>query len=207
MMNDDYLTKIRNTRVYEVARETPLDPAARLSRRFNNRIYLKREDTQPVFSFKLRGAYNKISQLSLEAQQKGVITASAGNHAQGVALAEEKLGINSLIVMPKTTPGIKVASVKSFGAQVTVLGNTYAAAYKHACKLAQSNGMTFVHPYDDVDVIAGQGTIAVEILKQHTEEIYAIFVPVGGGGSIAGMAVYVEQLHHQIMVIGAEQED
>jgi len=206
-MNDDYLTKIRNTRVYEVARETPLDPAARLSRRFNNRIYLKREDTQPVFSFKLRGAYNKISQLSLEAQQKGVITASAGNHAQGVALAAEKLGINSLIVMPKTTPGIKVASVKSFGAQVTLHGNTYDAAYKHACKLAQSNGMTFVHPYDDVDVIAGQGTIAVEILKQHTEEIYAIFVPVGGGGLIAGIAVYVKQLHPQIKVIGVEPDD
>ncbi|NOX42957.1 MAG: threonine ammonia-lyase, biosynthetic [Gammaproteobacteria bacterium] len=206
-MKDDYLTKILNARVYEVARETPLDDVTNLSRRFNNHISLKREDLQPVFSFKCRGAYNKIAHLSQSAQQKGVITASAGNHAQGVALAAEKLGIHALIVMPKTTPRIKVESVVSYGAQIDLVGNTYDEAYQHACKLALENGMTYVHPYDDKEVIAGQGTIAVEILRQHSGDIYAIFIPVGGGGLIAGMAVYIKQLHPEIKVIGVEPDD
>ena len=206
-MNDDYLTKIRNARVYDVAKETPLDEALRLSDRLNNRIFLKREDLQPVFSFKLRGAYNKMSQLDATAAKKGVIAASAGNHAQGVALAAQKLAINALIVMPKTTPDIKVASVKGYGAQICLHGNTYDEAYAHARKLADENGMTFVHPYDDELVIAGQGTIAQEIMRQHSGEPYAIFVPVGGGGLVAGIVAYIKQLHPAVKVIGVEPDD
>ena len=206
-MNDDYLTKIRNARVYDVAKETPLDEALRLSDRLKNRIFLKREDLQPVFSFKLRGAYNKISQLDAAAAKKGVIAASAGNHAQGVALAAQKLGINALIIMPKTTPDIKVASVKGYGAQICLHGNTYDEAYKHARELADENGMTFVHPYDDDLVIAGQGTIAQEIMRQLPDEPYAIFVPVGGGGLVAGIVAYIKQLHPAVKVIGVEPDD
>jgi threonine dehydratase len=206
-MPDKYLTKILKARVYDVARETPLEPAPRLSNRLKNNVLLKREDMQPVFSFKLRGAYNKIAHLSHEDRTKGVITASAGNHAQGVALAAQKLAIPALIVMPKTTPGIKVASVRDFGAQIELHGNTYDDAYLHACKLGEERGMTFVHPYDDPEVIAGQGTIAMEILRQHERELEAIFVPVGGGGLIAGISAYVKHLYPQIKIIGVEPDD
>lgn len=206
-MNDEYLTKISQARVYDVARETPLDEAVKISARLKNRIYFKREDMQPVFSFKLRGAYNKISHLSAAALQKGVITASAGNHAQGVALAAQKLGVKALIVMPKTTPSIKVASVRGFGSDICLHGNTYDAAYERACQLAEENGMTFVHPYDDDMVIAGQGTVAVEIMKQHQGEPFAIFVPVGGGGLIAGIIAYMKQKHPAVKIIGVEPED
>ena len=203
----EYLKRILQSRVYDVARETPLDPAPALSRRLGNRVLLKREDLQPVFSFKLRGAYNKIAGLDEESKNRGVIAASAGNHAQGVALAAKKVQTEALIVMPKTTPGIKVAAVRGLGAQTVLHGNTYDDAYAHANELAAERDMTFVHPYDDVDVIAGQGTIAMEILRQHTHKLHAIFVPVGGGGLIAGVAAYVKALWPQIRVIGVEPDD
>jgi threonine dehydratase len=206
-MAEQYLKRILKARVYDVARETPLELAPRLSRRLHNRILLKREDLQPVFSFKLRGAYNKIVGLSEAARSKGVITASAGNHAQGVALAAQKLNIVALIVMPKTTPQIKVDAVRSYGAQIELHGNSYDDAYQHASQLARERDMTFVHPYDDPDVIAGQGTIAMEILRQYQGSIDAIFVPVGGGGLIAGVAAYVKVLHPDIKVIGVEPDD
>lgn len=207
IMAEQYLKRILKARVYDVARESPLEIASRLSKRLGNRILLKREDLQPVFSFKLRGAYNKIVGLSKEAQRKGVITASAGNHAQGVALAAQKLNITALIVMPKTTPQIKIDAVCSFGAQIELHGNSYDDAYQHACQLASERDMTFVHPYDDPDVIAGQGTIAMEILQQYQSAIHAIFVPVGGGGLIAGIAAYVKVLHPEIKIIGVEPDD
>lgn len=206
-MAEQYLKRILKARVYDVARETPLEIAPRLSERLHNRILLKREDLQPVFSFKLRGAYNKIVGLSQDAQRKGVITASAGNHAQGVALAALKLNIVALIVMPKTTPRIKIDAVRSFGAQIELHGNSYDDAYQHACQLAAERDMTFIHPYDDPEVIAGQGTIAMEILRQYQGTINAIFVPVGGGGLIAGIAAYVKMLHPEIKVIGVEPDD
>lgn len=206
-MAEQYLKRILKARVYDVARETPLEIAPRLSSRLQNRILLKREDLQPVFSFKLRGAYNKIVNLSKEAQRKGVITASAGNHAQGVALAAQKLNIIALIVMPKTTPQIKVEAVRSYGVQIELHGNSYDDAYQYACQLGRERDMTFVHPYDDPDVIAGQGTIAIEILRQYQGIINAIFVPVGGGGLIAGIAAYVKMLHPEIKIIGVEPDD
>lgn len=206
-MAEHYLKRILKARVYDVARETPLELAPRLSKRLHNRILLKREDLQPVFSFKLRGAYNKIVGLDEAARSKGVITASAGNHAQGVALAAQKLNIVALIVMPKTTPQIKVDAVRSYGAQIELHGNSYDDAYQHACQLARERDMTFVHPYDDPDVIAGQGTIAMEILRQYQGAINAIFVPVGGGGLIAGVAAYVKVLHPEIKIIGVEPDD
>jgi threonine dehydratase len=202
-----YIEKILRARVYDVAQQTPLDLMRNLSQRLNNHVMLKREDLQPVFSFKLRGAYNKIINLPPEVARKGVITASAGNHAQGVALAASKRGIRSLIVMPRTTPDIKVASVRNLGGTITLYGDTYDEAYQHAVTLAEQNGMTFVHPYDDPDVIAGQGTVAMEILRQHTDPLHAIFVPVGGGGLIAGVAVYVKHLWPEIKIIGVEPED
>ena len=202
-----YIEKILRARVYDVAHQTPLDLMRNLSQRLNNHVMLKREDLQPVFSFKLRGAYNKIINLPPEVARKGVITASAGNHAQGVALAASKRGIRSLIVMPRTTPDIKVASVRNLGGTITLHGDTYDEAYLHAVTLAEQNGMTFVHPYDDPDVIAGQGTVAMEILRQHTDPLHAIFVPVGGGGLIAGVAVYVKYLWPEIKIIGVEPED
>ncbi|MDO9372673.1 MAG: threonine ammonia-lyase, biosynthetic [Gammaproteobacteria bacterium] len=206
-MPERYVEKILKARVYDVASETPLDLAPTLSRRLGNRVLIKREDLQPVFSFKLRGAYNKIVQLAPEALQRGVITASAGNHAQGVALAAQKLGARALIVMPKTTPEIKVDSVRNLGAEIVLHGNSYDDAYEHALKLATQHGMTFVHPYDDPDVIAGQGTVAMEILRQHNNALHAIFVPVGGGGLIAGVAAYVKHLRPEIKVIGVEPDD
>ncbi len=206
-MSEQYLKRILKARVYDVARESPLEPAPRLSRRVSNEVLLKREDLQSVFSFKLRGAYNKIIQLSDAEKARGVIAASAGNHAQGVALAAQRIGIKALIVMPKTTPEIKVASVKSYGAETELHGNGYDDAYAHAMQIAQQRNMVFVHPYDDPDVIAGQGTVAMEILRQHEGEIHAIFVPVGGGGLLAGVSAYVKNLHPEIKIIGVEPED
>ncbi len=203
----NYIEKILTARVYDVAQETPLDLMRTLSQRLGNRVMLKREDLQPVFSFKLRGAYNKIVNLPPGAAQNGVITASAGNHAQGVALAALKLGIPALIVMPRTTPDIKVASVRSLGATIALHGDTYDEAYQHAAQLAEDNGMVFIHPYDDPDVIAGQGTIGVEILRQHADPLHAIFIPVGGGGLIAGVSAYVKYLCPEIKIIGVEPED
>jgi len=206
-MPQKYIEKILRARVYDVAVETPLDPAPRLSQRLDNQVYLKREDLQPVFSFKLRGAYNRIVGLSAEAREKGVIAASAGNHAQGVALSAKRLGIKALIVMPKTTPPIKVQSVRARGAKIVLHGDSYDEAYAHSMELADELGMTFVHPFDDPDVVAGQGTIAMELLRQHADPIHAIFVPVGGGGLIAGVAAYIKYVRPEIKVIGVEPED
>lgn len=206
-MSNRYLKMILNARVYDVARETPLDPASGLSQRLGNRLWLKREDLQPVFSFKLRGAYNKIIRLSEETCQKGVIAASAGNHAQGVALAARRRGIKALIVMPRTTPPIKVAAVRQLGARAILHGDSYDEASAHAQTLVAERGMTFVSPYDDPDVIAGQGTVGMEILRQHSGPLHAIFVPVGGGGLIAGIAAYVKSLRPEIKVIGVEPDD
>ncbi len=206
-MLENYIKKILRARVYEVAVETPLEEARSLSRRLKNRVLLKREDLQPVFSFKLRGAYNKIAQLSPEERARGVICASAGNHAQGVALSARELGIKGIIVMPQTTPDIKVNAVKSLGGHVVLAGDSYDEAHLHARQLADARGYTFVHPYDDPDVIAGQGTVAMEILRQHTGAIDAIFVPVGGGGLAAGIAVYVKYLRPEVKVIAVEPDD
>jgi threonine dehydratase len=207
-MQENYLEKILKAKVYDVAVETPLDAAPRLSRRLGNRILFKREDLQPVFSFKIRGAYNKIAQLSATVAERGVICASAGNHAQGVALAARTRGIPALIVMPLTTPEIKVSAVASFGAEIVLHGDDYDAAYDRAVILARERNLVFVHPFDDPDVIAGQGTIAMEILRQHHgDDIGAIFVPVGGGGLIAGIAVYAKSLYPRVKIIGVEPED
>jgi threonine dehydratase len=202
-----YIEKILRAKVYDIATETPLDFAPSLSTRLNNAVYLKREDLQPVFSFKLRGAYNKIALLTETERAKGVIAASAGNHAQGVALSANRLGIKALIVMPNTTPEIKVNSVKARGAEAILFGDSYDEAYDYAKKIAYETNMTFVHPYDDPDVIAGQGTIGMEILRQKNDAINAIFVPVGGGGLIAGIAVYVKFVRPEIKIIGVEPED
>ena len=204
---NDYLIRILTSCVYDVAIESPLERAPNLSARLGNQVWLKREDLQPVFSFKLRGAYNKMSRLSESALAAGVIAASAGNHAQGVALAAQKLGCRATIVMPLPTPQIKINAVKARGAEVVLFGDSYDEAYAHACTLAAANGATFVHPYDDPDVIAGQGTVAMEILRQHGGHIDAVFVPVGGGGLIAGVAVYIKSLRPEIKVIGVEPED
>ena len=206
-MPDRYIEKILRARVYDVAVETPLDPAPRLSARLGNRVLLKREDLQPVFSFKLRGAYNKLCRLSAEDRQRGVIAASAGNHAQGVAMSAQYLGVPATIVMPKTTPPIKVDAVRARGAKTVLHGDSYDDAYTHAMELAQRHGLTFIHPFDDPDVIAGQGTIAMEILHQHSEPLHSIFVPVGGGGLIAGVAAYVKYVCPETRVIGVEPED
>ena len=203
----DYLTAILTARVYEVAHESPLERAPNLSARMGNHIWLKREDLQPVFAFKLRGAYNKMAGLSADALAAGVITASAGNHAQGVALAAQKLGCHATIVMPTPTPQIKVQAVRARGAETILHGDTYDDAYAHALQLATKTGATYVHPYDDPAVIAGQGTIAMEILRQHSAPIDAIFIPVGGGGLIAGIAAYIKRLKPGIKIIGVEPED
>ena len=202
-----YLKRILNARVYDVAIESPLELAPNLSARTGNTVLLKREDMQPVFSFKLRGAYNKMAQLTPEQLGRGVIASSAGNHAQGVALSAQKLGCKAVIVMPTTTPQIKVDAVKVRGAKVVLHGDSYSDAYQHALQLEQQGSMTFVHPYDDPDVIAGQGTIAMEILRQHTQPIHAIFVPIGGGGLISGVAAYVKQLRPEIRIIGVQPVD
>ncbi|HET7832941.1 MAG TPA: threonine ammonia-lyase, biosynthetic [Gallionella sp.] len=202
-----YLKRILNARVYDVAVETPLEPAPNLSARIGNTLLLKREDMQPVFSFKLRGAYNKMAQLSAEQLKRGVIAASAGNHAQGVALSAQKLGCKAIIVMPSTTPQIKIQAVASRGAKVVLHGDSYSDAYQHALELEQQEKLTFVHPYDDPDVIAGQGTIAMEILRQRTQPIHAIFVAIGGGGLISGVAAYVKELRPDIKIIGVQPVD
>jgi threonine dehydratase len=207
MKKNDYLERILSARVYDVAVETPLELAPALSARTGNRLLLKREDLQPVFSFKLRGAYNKMARLPPAVLKRGVITASAGNHAQGVALAAQQLGCRAVIVMPVTTPSIKIAAVKARDAAVVLHGDSYDEAYAHARVLGRRRGLTFVHPYDDPDVIAGQGTIAMEIVRQHPAPIDAIFVAIGGGGLISGIAAYVKRLRPGIKVIGVEPED
>jgi len=206
-MARDYLQKILTARVYDVAIESPLELAPNLSARIGNRVLLKREDMQPVFSFKLRGAYNKMSGLSKDKLRRGVIAASAGNHAQGVALAAQKLNSRAVIVMPVTTPRIKIDAVAARGAEVVLIGDSYDEAYEHAKKLEKKRGLIFVHPYDDPEVIAGQGTIGMEILRQHPQPIHAIFVAVGGGGLISGIAAYVKSLRPDIKVIGVEPVD
>ncbi|GMR20495.1 MAG: threonine ammonia-lyase, biosynthetic [Gammaproteobacteria bacterium] len=206
-MKDKYLKRILKAQVYDIAEETPLQLAPVLSQRFRNHVWLKREDEQPVFSFKLRGAYNKMATLDKAALKKGVVASSAGNHAQGVALAAARLKTRATIVMPKTTPEIKVAAVKALGGRVVLQGDNYDAAYEHAVTLEQEKGLTFIHPYDDPDVIAGQGTIAQEILRQHRGPLDAIFVPIGGGGLISGIAVYIKALQPEVKIIGVESTD
>src|SRR6266536_1093242 len=198
---------ILTSRVYEVARETPLDAAPRLSARIDNSVLLKREDLQPTFSFKIRGAYNRIARLSAAERDRGVIAASAVNHAQGVALSAKRLGIRAVIVMPRTTPEIKVDAVRTFGAEVVLVGDHYGEAQHHAEQLGAETGMVFVHPFDDPVVIAGQGTVAVEMLRQCAHDLSAIFVPVGGGGLIAGIAACVQALMPAVRVIGVEPVD
>jgi threonine dehydratase len=203
----DYLKRILTARVYEVAEETPLEPADNLSARLGNRVLLKREDMQPVFSFKLRGAYNRMAKLPAEQLARGVIAASAGNHAQGVALSARKLGCRAVIVMPVTTPQVKIDAVRALGGEVVLHGDSYSDAAGHALALQADQQLTFVHPFDDPDVIAGQGTIAMEILRQHTGPIEAIFVAIGGGGLISGVAAYVKQIRPEIKVIGVQTTD
>lgn len=203
----DYLERILLARVYDVAIESPLEAADNLSQRLGNTVWLKREDLQPVFSFKLRGAYNKMANLAPEQLRRGVVAASAGNHAQGVALAAQVLGCEATIVMPATTPQIKIDAVAKRGARVLLHGDSYDEAYAQARRIADAEGKTFVHPYDDPDVIAGQGTIAMELLRQARHPLHAVFVPVGGGGLIAGIAVYLKRLKPEIKVIGVEPED
>ncbi len=206
-MPDNYLKKILTARVYDVARETPLEHAPLLSRRTGNEVWVKREDEQPVFSFKCRGAYNKMAHLTARELKRGVIAASAGNHAQGVALAARRLATRAVIVMPRTTPQIKVDAVRNLGGEVVLHGDNYDAAYAHARIVARRRRLTFVHPYDDPLVIAGQGTIGLEIAKQHPGPLDAVFVPVGGGGLIAGIAAYLKQLRPEVKIIGVEPED
>lgn len=199
--------RILRARVYDVAIESPLDLAPILSERMANRLLLKREDLQPVFSFKLRGAYNRMVNLPSDSLARGVVAASAGNHAQGVALAAKRLGTRARIVMPQTTPGIKVEAVRRLGAEAILVGDAYDDAYQHAIRIAEEEGVTFIHPYDDLEVIAGQGTIGMEILRQHPSDIHAVFVPVGGGGLIAGIAAYIKFVRPEIRIIGVEPDD
>ena len=203
----DYLKKILTARVYDVAVESALDPARALSARLGNTVLFKREDQQPVFSFKLRGAYNKMVQLSPAQLASGVICASAGNHAQGVALSARKLGTRAVIVMPLTTPQLKVDAVRGLGGEVALFGESYSDAYGHALELQAQQGLTFVHPFDDPDVIAGQGTIAMEILRQHQGPLHAVFVAIGGGGLIAGVANYIKAVRPEVKVIGVQMND
>ena len=203
----DYLKKILTARVYDVAIESALDAAKTLSRRLGNQVLLKREDQQPVFSFKLRGAYNKMVHLPPEQLARGVICASAGNHAQGVALSAKKLGCRAVVVMPVTTPKLKVDAVAALGGEVVLQGDSYSDAYDHALVLQAAQGLTFVHPFDDPDVIAGQGTIAMEVLRQHQGPLEAIFVAIGGGGLISGVASYIKAVRPEIKVIGVQTRD
>jgi threonine dehydratase len=206
-MHADYLERILTARVYDVAQETPLEVAPNLSARLDNKLLLKREDMQSVFSFKLRGAYNKMAQLPSDLLKQGVIAASAGNHAQGVALGAKRLGTTAIIVMPVTTPQVKIDAVRSRGGQVVLHGNTYDDAYAYARQLEAEKGLTFIHPFDDPDVIAGQGTIGMEILRQCQQPIHAIFVAIGGGGLISGIAAYIKRLRPEIKIIGVEPVD
>jgi threonine dehydratase len=203
----DYLKKILTARVYDVAVESPFEPAKALSRRLHNKVLLKREDQQAVFSFKLRGAYNKMAHLTPEQLKKGVICASAGNHAQGVALGANRLGTRAVIVMPTTTPQLKIDAVKALGGEVVLQGDSYSDAYNHSLTLQKKQGLTFVHPFDDPDVIAGQGTIAMEMLRQHQGPLDAVFVAIGGGGLISGVAAYIKAVRPEIKVIGVQMND
>ena len=203
----DYLRRILTAKVYDVAIESPLDAARTLSRRLGNQVLLKREDLQPVFSFKLRGAYNKMAHLTPEQLKRGVICASAGNHAQGVALSAKRMGCRAVIVMPTTTPKLKIDAVGALGGEVVLAGDSYSDAYARAVELQQQEGLTFVHPFDDPDVIAGQGTIAMEILRQHEGPIDAVFVAIGGGGLISGVAAYIKAVRPEIKVIGVQTVD
>jgi len=203
----DYLKKILTARVYDVAVESPFEPAKTLSRRLHNKVLLKREDQQPVFSFKLRGAYNKMAHLTPEQLKKGVICASAGNHAQGVALSAHRLGCRAVIVMPTTTPQLKVDAVKALGGEAVLFGDSYSDAYNHSLALQKKQGLTFVHPFDDPDVIAGQGTIAMEMLRQHQGPLDAVFVAIGGGGLISGVAAYIKAVRPEVKVIGVQMND
>jgi threonine dehydratase len=203
----DYLQRVLTARVYDVARETALEPARTLSRRLGNQILLKREDQQPVFSFKLRGAYNKMIRLPAEALQRGVVCASAGNHAQGVALSAKRLGCRAVIVMPVTTPRLKVDAVIALGAEVVLHGDSFSDAHERALLLQQAQNLTFVHPFDDPDVIAGQGTVAMEILRQHQGPLDAVFVAIGGGGLISGVAAYIKAVRPEVRVIGVQTVD
>jgi threonine dehydratase len=206
-MTTDYLKKILTARVYDVAIESPLDFAPALSTRMENRIYFKREDMQSVFSFKLRGAYNKMAHLPPAQLKRGVICASAGNHAQGVALSAKRMGCRAVIVMPTTTPPVKIDAVRSHGGEVVLFGDSFTDAYHHALTLEKKLKLTFVHPFDDPDVIAGQGTIGMEILRQHQAPIHAIFVAIGGGGLISGVAAYVKAVRPDIKIIGVQTPD
>ncbi len=206
-MPQSYIKRILNARIYDLAQETPLDNARLMSERTGNRVMLKREDLQPVFSFKIRGAYNKLLQLSEDERKQGVIAASAGNHAQGLALSAQHLGAKATIVMPRTTPAIKVDAVKARGAKVVLHGDSYDEASAHAQALVEAKGLTYIHPFDDPDVIAGQGTVAMEILRQHPGHIDAIFVPVGGGGLCAGVAAYIKYVRPETKVFAVEPED
>ena len=207
MDDTEYLRRILTSRVYDIVDETPLDDAPLLSRRLDNHLMLKREDLQPVFSFKIRGAYNKMAQLSAAELAAGVIASSAGNHAQGVALAATELGCRAVIVMPQTAPKLKVDAVRDRGAEVVLHGESYSDANARAIELMAERGLTFVHPFDDPDVIAGQGTIGMEVLRQHPAPIHAVFVAIGGGGLIAGIATYIKQLHPDVKIIGVQTED
>ncbi len=204
---EDYLKKILTARVYDVAVESPLEPARNLSRRLHNKVLLKREDQQAVFSFKLRGAYNKMAHLTPEQLKRGVICASAGNHAQGVAMSAHKLGGRAVIVMPTTTPQVKIDAVRSLGGEVVLHGDSYSDAYEHAAALCEQQQLTFVHPFDDPDVIAGQGTIAMEILRQHQGPLDAVFVAIGGGGLVSGVASYIKAVRPEVKVIGVQMSD
>ena len=206
-MPNKYVKKILDARIYDLVVETPIDPAPLLSQRLNNQVLLKREDLQPVFSFKLRGAYNKLRQLSEQQRANGVIAASAGNHAQGLALAAKKMGVKATIVMPKTTPQIKVDAVRSRGAKVVLIGDNYDAASAHANKLVEEKGLVYIHPFDDPDVIAGQGTIGVEILRQLSGDLDAVFIAVGGGGLCAGVAAYIKYVRPDVKIIAVEADD
>lgn len=207
IMSNDYLKRVLTSKVYDIAVETPLEQAPQVSARISNTVLLKREDYQPVFSFKLRGAYNKMAHMSAAELKRGVIAASAGNHAQGVAMSARRLGCRAVIVMPTTTPQVKVDGVKNLGGEAVLFGDSYSDAYQHALELEKAQGLTFVHPFDDPYVIAGQGTVGMEILRQHTGPIDAIFVPIGGGGLIAGIAAYIKQLRPEIKIIGVQTED
>ena len=206
-MPTSYVKRILDAQIYDLVVRTPIDEAPQLSLRLGNRVLLKREDLQPIFSFKLRGAYNKMLSLGKAELAKGVIAASAGNHAQGVAMAADKMGIQATIVMPKTTPAIKMSSVRALGAEVILHGDSFAQAYAYSLTLVANQGLVYIHPFDDEHVIAGQGTVAVELLRQVQGHVDAIFVPVGGGGLIAGMSVYIKYLRPDIKIIGVEPED
>jgi threonine dehydratase len=203
----DYLKRILTARVYDIVHETPLEAATELSSRLDNTVLLKREDLQPVFSFKIRGAYNKMANLAPERLARGVIAASAGNHAQGVALAANRLGCPAMIVMPTTTPDVKIDAVRRSGAEVVLAGESFSDSYVRAVELMEEHELTFVHPFDDADVIAGQGTIGMEIVRQHAGPLHAVFVAIGGGGLISGIATYVKALRPDVRVIGVQTED